>query len=162
MPSTYEPIQTYTLGSDQASVVFSSIAGTYTDLVLVINGRSSTSSSFVTINLNSDTGSNYSRTELLGNGSTATSSRASNETTAYLGGGTYPTSTAGAYNTIVNFQNYSNTTTYKTMLSRQNNAGVGAQALVNLWRSTSAINRIEIFASWAAGSTFTLYGIKAA
>jgi hypothetical protein len=35
----------------------------------------------------------------------------------------------------------------------------------NLWRSTSAINIIEVTAggaNFASGSTFTLYGIKAA
>ena len=160
--STYSTIATTTLGSSASSVVFSSISGSYTDLVLVINGLSSTTSSYVSINLNSDTGSNYSRTELAGDGTSGSSGRSPNETTAYLGGITYATNTANVYNAIVNFQNYSNTTTNKTFISRINNANVGTSAVVNLWRSTTAINRIEIFATWGSGSTFTLYGIAAA
>jgi hypothetical protein len=62
--------------------------------------------------------------------------------------------------------NYSNTTTYKTVLLRSNNASAITVATVGLWRSTSAINTIKIYADGAAvfsvGSTFTLYGIKAA
>ena len=37
MATTYEPIATTTLGSAAASITFSSIAGTYTDLRLVLS-----------------------------------------------------------------------------------------------------------------------------
>jgi hypothetical protein len=64
--------------------------------------------------------------------------------------------------------NYSNSTTHKTTLSQLTRATVGAagiDASVGLWRNTSAINRltfiIESSNSFASGSTFTLYGIKA-
>jgi hypothetical protein len=66
---------------------------------------------------------------------------------------------------IYNIMNYSNTTTFKTMISRFSNSSVIAQAEVSLYRSTSAITSIEIFTtpdSFAVGSTLTLYGIKAA
>jgi hypothetical protein len=67
---------------------------------------------------------------------------------------------------IVSINNYSSTTTFKTVLSRANNSDsngyVGAHA--QLWRSTSAINNISLFASgttlFNAGTTFDLYGIK--
>jgi hypothetical protein len=59
--------------------------------------------------------------------------------------------------------NYSNSTTYKTILGRSNAATSGTSAAVGLWRSTSAINSIEIgTVSFTAGSTFSLYGIAAA
>ena len=45
MPATYEPIATTTLGSAQATVTFSSIPGTYTDLVLITNSRSDSTTS---------------------------------------------------------------------------------------------------------------------
>jgi hypothetical protein len=61
--------------------------------------------------------------------------------------------------------NYSNATTYKTALARTSEDGVAA-AYVGLWRSTSAITSITIDKgssdNFASGSTFTLYGIKAA
>ena len=69
---------------------------------------------------------------------------------------------------ILQLMNYSNTTTYKTILSRTNAAANGVDATVGLWRSTSAITSIEIgknsgmSGTFQIGSTFTLYGIKAA
>jgi hypothetical protein len=66
---------------------------------------------------------------------------------------------------IHNFMNYSNTTTYKTILSRSNNSAIGTDAVVGLWRSTAAINTIKILPAnnaFEVGSSFTLYGIKAA
>ena len=68
-------------------------------------------------------------------------------------------------NRIVQIQNYSNTTTYKTGLVRANRAGGGVDAMAGLWRSTAAINSIVIThdtAQFAAGSTFSLYGVQAA
>jgi len=65
--------------------------------------------------------------------------------------------------------NYSNTTTYKTLLTRANQASNGVDACVGLWRSTAAINAVSIAttayggsSSVQTGSIFTLYGIKAA
>jgi hypothetical protein len=48
------------------------------------------------------------------------------------------------------------------MLDRVANSATATEALVGLWRNTSAISNIEIFCdggSYTAGSTFTLYGI---
>lgn len=160
MPSTYTPIATTTLGSAASSYTFSSIPSTYTDLVLIVNASSGAGIS-INCQLNGDTGSNYSYTGLYGNGSSAGSSRASNQTGAYLG---YIGSTQ-IYNVINHFMNYSNTTTYKTILNRKNQADQYVEADVALWRNTAAINSIKIYpgsGNFDAGSTFTLYGIKAA
>ena len=160
MPSTYEPIATTTLGSNAASVTFSSISGAYTDLILVANlKKASGSISNLALTVNSDTGSNYSYTRLIGDGSSATSDRASS-TANGLGG--YCSTNWG--NNIIAFNNYSNTTTYKTFMVRTNNDRVAA--LVNLWRSTAAITTIKleevVTGDIATGSTFTLYGVKSA
>ena len=110
-----------------------------------------------------DTGNNYSRTYLSGTGSSAVSGRDSNlpfaALTAYADSGT-----TFAYMSIVNVMNYSNTSTYKTILARTSNANYGTEALVDLWRSTSAINTIKVYAdnNFEIGTTFTLYGIQAA
>ncbi len=164
---TYTPIATTTLGSAASSVTFSSISGSYTDLVLVVNAKGTGftgSGTYPYVRYNSDSNTNYSRTWLAGNGSTASSSRGSSENLQYLVGGTYIDGTF-SYNSITQFMNYSNTTTYKTMLSRANNAGVQVDALVGLWRDTSAITSIVIYSSsgnFDTGSTFSLYGITAA
>lgn len=160
--STYTPIATTTLGSAASSVTFSSISGTYTDIVLVISGKYTASTdASPTIRFNSDSSTNYSVTGIDGNGSSASSFRLSNQTEALVG------SMSGEQSvSIVQVMNYSNTTTYKTTISRGNNPSNRVRSYVNLWRSTSAINRIDIYTNdpntYATGSTFTLYGIQAA
>ena len=167
MASTYSPIATTTLGSAAASYTFSSIPSTYTDLVLVasLNGSSGTA---IKVQFNSDTGTNYSLTRLVGDGVSATSSQQSNSSSIIYGSNGIPTAANQFAPVIMHIQNYANTTTYKTMLSRFNNANSSlgsTDAIVGLWRSTSAINAVKVEANsgnFSTGSTFTLYGIKAA
>ena len=167
MTVTYDKIATTTLGSNQASVTFSSISASYTDLVLIISCRLVSAGYAAFLRFNSDSGNNYSLTELYGTGSSAASARVSNIDSAYLTNNLPIGATSSVYAPIiVNVMNYSNTTTYKTVLSRFNNANTGVSAMVDLWRSTSAINQIEVGlttggGNYASGSTFTLYGIKA-
>lgn len=155
--STYTPIASVTLSSAQSSVTFSGIPQTYTDLVLVVAGVTSSGTEAVAVQCNSDTGSNYSRTVLLGNGTTASSTRASSQTSAGLG--VLDSATQG--NTIYHFMNYSNSTTYKTFIARGNVSSEQARAAVGLWRSTSAITSITVLVgtSFASGTTFNLYGV---
>jgi hypothetical protein len=169
MTATYDCIATTTLGSDTASTEFTSISGSFTDLVLVVGTVASDTSNADGLvlrvgNGTIDTGSNYSRTNLIGNGSSALSYRATSASRIVLTQDAYLPITLGQVNAIVNFQNYSNTTTYKTVLHRLSYASGDVIAQVGLWRSTSAINRIQIYSNGynlKAGSTFTLYGIKA-
>ncbi len=157
MAITYEPIATTTLSTSASDVTFSSIPGTYTDLVLVLNGTS-TAIAGLGFEFNGDTGNNYSATLLYGTGSAAISSNNTN---------TYP-GYSGRINTnqsvsISHIMNYSNTTTYKTAITRANSNGDIIMANVCLWRNTSAITSIKyIGATFNAGCVFTLYGIKAA
>ena len=168
MPATYEPIATTTLGSAQSSVTFSSISGSYTDLVLVANGRTSADGIYVNLRLNNDTTNTLSATRILGSGSSPSSSRATAQNLLSLTPNTaWDTTNPGTI--IVQIQNYSNTTTNKTMLVRGNidRPGVGGEvsAIVGMWASTAAVNRVDFItgsSTFLAGSTFTLYGIKAA
>jgi hypothetical protein len=168
MPSTYEPIATQTLSSTSTSTVsFTSIPSTYTDLVIVIIGANQNGSR-IRYRFNNDSASNYSRITLVSNGSSANSYQGSNNTEADLnviGGSstmTYPMTI------ISNIQNYSNATTYKTLISRfgsNDPTAAATEATVNMWRSTSAINRVDAIAlggNWITGTTITIYGIKAA
>jgi hypothetical protein len=162
MATTYEAIATYTLPSAASSYEFASIPATYTDLVVVAALKSETSNARLKYRLNGDTGSNYSRLLISGNGTSAASFQSSNLTYGWLFASDYG---ANGGVSIGNFMNYSNTTTYKTMVGRTSDAGNQAVGIVSLWRSTAAINKITFDAdgaNWGTGSTFTLYGIKAA
>lgn len=161
--NTYEAIATQTLGSAAASVTFSSIPSTYTDLVLVFNGSNATSNNGLRLRFNSDTGSNYSYTALYGNGTSAASDRGSSTTGAQIA-----TDIASTQATCVaQIMNYSNTTTNKTCIGRGSSAANFADAQVSLWRNTAAITSVTVLlgagtSNFSTGSTFSLYGIKAA
>jgi hypothetical protein len=162
MTATYEKIATTTLGSTAASTTFSSISGSYTDLVIIINANSTTASS-IQMQFNGDTGSNYSRTVLGGTGSAIQSFRQTNTAFINLSNDSILTSSEKT-NQIVHIQNYSNTTTHKTSLSKSNSATYGVDAVVGLWRNTSAITSVTLLVTgntFTVGSIFTLYGIKA-
>jgi hypothetical protein len=164
MPQTYTPIATTTLASTAASYTFSSIPATYTDLVVVATARNTTATYTATIRLNGDSGSNYSSTQLYGNGTTAGSNRDTSRTSIDNIYAASSADTANVFNTtLVHIMNYANSTTYKTVLSRSN-LNIQVAASVGLWRSTAAITSVGIFSAsnFAAGSIFTLYGIKAA
>ena len=179
MTATYEAIASTTVsGSSVASIVFSSISGSYTDLVAVcyVAGVSAGSFRCYVGNGSVDTGSNYSRTSMYArrnganNAEELGSARSSNDTHAPIVQNTYIYADADdTYSPVIaNFMNYSNTTTYKTILTRHSSAGNsayrGVELNVSMWRSTSAINKIEFYcdtSNLAVGTNITLYGIKA-
>jgi hypothetical protein len=160
--STYTPLATTTLGSAAASYTFSSIPATYTDLILVYSGSQVSQDNF-SMQFNSDTATNYSVTTLYGDGTNASSQRFSNNSSIY---GPILDATTQS-NLIVHIQNYSNTTTYKTILMRGNSTSFRTTATVGLWRATpAAITTIKCQllsgGNFNIGTTFSLYGIKAA
>lgn len=161
MPKTYTPIATTkTVNTTTTSVTLGSIPSTYTDLILVGNVKATGASSIV-FRVNGDGGSNYSGTQLWGNGSSASSQRLSNQSSAYLSydGMAYAD---GAWGNIqMHLMNYANTSTFKTILNRAVAAPLGTDANVTLWRSTAAINSITLYSGgyFDANCTFTLYGI---
>ena len=165
MPATYEPIATTNGTGASNTVSFTSIPATYTDLVLVFEGAvtSGGTASLDFILNNVTTGGLYSNTRLQGNGTTASSSRNASGNTGTIG----YVSSSNRSMSIINIMNYANTTTFKTAMNRTmtsdaTDGRVGAY--VNLFSSTSAINRVDLSASqnFTTTSVFTLYGIKAA
>jgi hypothetical protein len=158
--STYSTIATTTLASATPSYTFSSIPSTYTDLILVMSGTASGTSD-IYVQFNGDTASNYSRTFLYGDGSVAASGRQtfSSFLWAYAVG-------SNQNDGVLHLQNYSNTTTYKTAISRWNVPSTYTGTSVGLWRSTSAISSMAVGITGgfnlSIGTTLTLYGIAAA
>jgi hypothetical protein len=162
LPSTLTPIATNTLASTTSNITFSNLPQGYTDLVVIADGKT-TGTGWVglVIQLNADTGSNYSTTYLYGDGSSAGSGRESN--VAYSNSGAISNSKQSP--NIFHFLNYSNTSTYKTFLTRASLTDGWVKAAVGLWRSTAAITSIKIYHptdSLASGTIITIYGVKAA
>jgi len=157
--ATYALIASQTLGSATSTVTFSSIPNTYTDLLLVFQGVYSLTAGSG-IRLNSDSASNYSQTWIYGDGATAGSFRLANSSLV----GTYNVTSAQVLNTF-HILDYSNTTTYKTILLRNNLLGVDTEAAIATWRNTNAVNTVtaslDRAGNFNTGSTFRLYGIEA-
>lgn len=162
MASTYEPIATTTLGSAAASVSFTGISSAYTDLKIIAVGKR-VSGGALALQFNGDTGTNYSKTRLAGNGTTASSGR--DTSASYISTNGWNATYEQLYE--IDLFSYTNST-YKTCLiamSADENGGGEVSRIVGLWRSTAAINRVDLLitsGTIAAGFTATLYGIKAA
>lgn len=162
--ATYEPIATTTLGSAAADITFSSIAASWTDLRIVFTCPATASSAGVRIRLNSDSGTNYSFTQLFGNGTTAYSARSTSVAYLYL----VDTNTSQPVFCSMDIFSYAGST-YKTALLERSMDRNGAGSVgrnVGLWRSTSAVTSVYIYndsaINFPIGTTATLYGIKAA
>lgn len=163
MAATYEIIATTTLGSAVSTTTFTSIPATYTDLLLISNYTATVVDQGIRVRYNSDTGTNYSYRNLVGYSGGTLSQQASNVNHTRIAA----VSSTNSPNTVItNFIDYANTTTYKSHISRGNGMGdqSSVEAFCGTWRNTSAITSIEIFlnsGNFTAGSTFSLYGIKA-
>lgn len=168
--STYNAIGSVTLSSAQTSFTFSNIPQIYTDLLLVSSVKlSATPGTDVLMRFNNDavgvdgTNGNYSTTVMYGNGSAAGSTRLTNYTKIYTDYYGAPDTTNNHVNTI-NIMNYSNSTTYKSAIMRANST-IGTDANIASWRSTAPITSVTLFlstaTSFAAGTTFNLYGVGA-
>lgn len=168
MPATYEPIATTTLTSPAASISFSSIPQTYTDLFMVANLRSSDPRSggqSVNLRLNGDSGTNYSKTGVYGSSTSVGSFRQTNAGVIELSCTMNGTAAGVFAQNRVNIMNYSNANVFKTVLYRVDTE-IYASGEIALYRSTSAITSITLTEpsslNWVTGCSVTLYGIKAA
>ena len=166
MATTYDKIATTTLGSAAASITFSSIAATYTDLRIVFTQIGSTSSTYAKLTFNGDTGTNYSQTSIKGDGASAATSTVSTRNYIYVmfwSGVSDSTKPLFWDFNIFSYAGSTNKTTLFASSQDTNGSGIVARD-VALWRSTSAITSITLTANdnFAIGTTATLYGIKAA
>ena len=166
MPTTYEPIATQTLGSAAATIDFTSIASSWTDLRVILVGTTANNGTVMRLRLNSDTTSIYSWTELYGTGSAAGSANGTNSSSINIS----DSAVVGTSNTVPHFFtidlfSYAGST-FKTSLitASEDNNGTGAvYRAVGLYRSTSAITAVRLYAASGnlnTGTIATLYGIK--
>lgn len=168
MPSSRVLIASNTLGSAAASVTFSSIPGTYTDLVLKWSARCDTTTENVDIQLNAAT-TNYSLTQIDGYGSSGVAS--SRSTTGLVGirvyGMTNSNNTASTFGSAEFYlPNYAGSTNKpnSTFAATETNGTVALiQAVAGLRSNTDAVTSLKLqtgSGNFVAGSSFFLYGLK--
>ena len=168
MANTYTLIASNTLGASAASVTFSAIPATYTDLVLRFSARSTNADYFdnVTLELNTDTGTNYSRTTIQGNGASAVSPRVTsgaNWNAAIINGNT---STADSFGSAeIYLPSYTSTSNKPASffgVNETNSTTAVLRANAYLYQNAVAITEIKLQVAnlFVAGSSFFLYGIS--
>jgi len=168
MANTYILIEAKTLTTTTASITFSSIPGTYTDLLLKISSRNNDIYNEIHFRFNGNTGSNYSGRNVKGTGSAVSS--ASSTSLSSMQDVTVQSKSDQTASTFGNIElyipNYTSSN-YKSMSSdsvQENNAtAVETMLGAGLWAQTSAITSIEAFpsvGSFVQHSTFYLYGIS--
>ena len=166
--ATYTLISSNVLTSSAASVTFSAIPATYTDLVLRSSPRA-TGSTVKTfrVNFNGVTGTSYSFTQIRGNGATVSSSQTANSAEGEVGLFSGDDITANIFGSVeVYIPNY-------TSLVNKPYSGIGVserdtttafiQPTATLFRNSAAITSIEITTNggdFISGSSFYLYGIS--
>lgn len=164
MPATFENISTTTLTSAQATITFSSIPQTYTDLRIVLVSIYDAPGNDSRFRFNGDTGTSYATTCINSEG-TAVDSLRSNTDGIYWS--LWQSYTAATY-MLLTADIFSYTgNTFKSSLNTSSSAfsNGNVSTTVGTWRNTSAITSITLFqggGNFIAGTTATLFGIKAA
>ncbi len=162
---TFMPIASTTLSSSAATVTFSGIPQTYKHLVLKCSVRTDFANvtSSGTIHFNASGTTAFSLTSLLGDGSTASSTRnTSRANTFNVFNGANSTSNTFSNNEIF-IPNYTGSTNkpysnYSVVETNATAATVRTEA--DLYSSSSPITSITIeYTNIVSGSTFDLYGI---
>jgi hypothetical protein len=164
-PAAFVSIATATGTGSSSTISFTSIPGTYQHLQIrgVTSCTTGTDFQFY-IGYNSDTGSNYAYHQLRGNGTSASATGSSSSAPTIIARSNTATSTVNPV--IIDIHDYASTTKNKVARSFNgwDNNGSGDICLIsNLWRSTSAITRIDLTTTnnWSTSTQFALYGIKA-
>lgn len=166
MSLTYDPIATTTLGSAASTITFSSIPNTYTDLRIVWNGQWNTAADRLILRFNSDSGTNYSRTALYGQGTSA-GSQASTSSSSIIALSSSRSQNLISMTTfdIFSYAGSTNKIVLYATAFDENGSGYVENG-VGLWRNTSAITSLTLTTlngnNFATNTIATLYGIKAA
>ena len=168
MATTYTLISSNVLSGSAASVTFSSIPSTYTDLVVKCSSRMDTTGpDNLRLQFNGAS-SSYSRIYLVGTGSVASSGSGSSQSYIFgenlVEGTNYTSSTFGSTDIYIPSYTASQNKPLSIDGTLENNATASYRvAQASLWSNTAAITSIVISpgsGNFVSGSSFYLYGIK--
>jgi hypothetical protein len=171
MANTYVALAKATLTSDAASIELTAINGTYTDLLLVGNGRADYAGATarqIRLIINSDTGTNYSKVQAYGNGATVSNEIASataNMNFFSVAADSTTANTYGSFEFYIAGYSTANNKPISTSIANENNSTTGYNQMgAGLYRSASAITSLKLDFqagnNFKSGTSIWLYGIK--
>jgi len=160
-----QPLQTiYANSGSVASILFSSIPQTYTDLVVKVSTRDTGASQHMFFDLNGTAPTGFSNTLLFGDGSSTYSQRRTDGLLTFTN--ETSSSTANTFNSMDFYIPNYTSSNYKQIIldsvTEQNGSGAYSNLMAILWRNTAAINSIGLGAAgtaFAQYSKFSLYGV---
>jgi hypothetical protein len=165
MPNTFELISAQALGSAAASVTFSSIPSTFTDLQILMSARTDAASAvgYVTVAFNGST-SNFSIRGLGGNGTSPASwTTPSNFVGEVVGNSSTAVTFSNLSMYIPNYAGSTNKSFSADSVGEQNATLAQSAFTAGLWSITTAISSITFTpnaGNFLGLSTFYLYGVK--
>jgi hypothetical protein len=170
MALTYTLISSVTVGAGgAASIDFTSIPSTYTDLVLKASLRTSRSANTDDLysRFNASSSTNYSYLDLTGSGSTAASSSGSGSNAQFLSKINAASSTSSTFSNVeLYIPNYAGTVNKSLSydgISENNATEAFASLTAGLRSVTDAITQVSLlpgYNNFVQYTTATLYGIK--
>ena len=170
MANTFELINSYTATGNVASINFTSIPNTYTDLCVFISGRSGASFTrrVISMTMNGSTANDYQDRYLLGNGASASTAQDTPpQPNILVWDVPAATSTANTFSNItIYIPNYASTTTYKSISNDGNSENNASSAIVALaagiYQQNTAITSLgfAVQGDFVQYSTAYLYGVK--
>ena len=175
-PSAYDLLETVTLGSDAASASFTSLNSTYgsdykhLQIRAAVRGTRANDIDGLRMQISGDTGTNYRRHKLQGDGSSVSSSTLANQNHVDIGAAAAADEASGNFSPFVvdlldAFDSSKNTTVrgLSGALTTTGSARTLIQLNSGLHLDTSAITQLTFLTTnnIASGSRFSLYGLKA-
>jgi hypothetical protein len=166
------PLGEFTLAAAQSTITFSNIPQTYTHLqvrYIAKTSRTNSSAEDLLLRINSDSGSNYARHGLLGDGASASAFGQSSQTAIFIPTVTTSETTTSHFGVgIVDILDYKNTNKNTTVraLGGEDRNGAGNILLESgVWLNTAAVTTLAFTTAasnnFTANSQFALYGVLA-
>ena len=164
MAVTFDSIATQAIsGSASNSLNFTSIPSTYTDLFIVVKAKRTSGDADCRVRFNNDSSASYATSSMY---VTTPGAKGANIliglTSGYFTNWGYDSpSSFGCHEMYI--MGYASNK-HKSWVGESGSQN-GADQILGIWQNTTAINRIELFATsgtWEVGTSAELYGIKAA
>lgn len=161
---TFEPLAYTSLTANAASITFSNISSSYTDLYFVFNGYHDTGLTQFGVRYNGDNGVNYNAVGVGQTNGTSTFSLYEQNGLDYGFIGWVTNGDVSMYE--INLNSYTSTVQYKNTMHWGSTLATRQLSIAGAtWRSTAAITSVVFrpaSGNFATNTTITMYGIKKA
>jgi len=165
---SYDLIATANGTGSSGTITFSSILQDYEHLQIRYTAKNSSTAVDINVRMNGATGSVYARHSLLGNGSTASSTAVTSQTSIPMVDSMASSTTTGLTSAgvidILDYKNTSKNTTLRALYGQTGNINrvFLTSGLYNATTAVTSLDFITASGNFATVTRFSLYGIRSA